>query len=159
MKELFPSLDPITSSGKHTGQLLREEVKEFLPLVRFLALTTDEFTKHVLPTGIFTDSEAVAILKTIKHVPGACLPEVAPLAFRLPRNAKSKSVVEGEASSRAQEATTTTTTTTTHSQGQAGGRHTLTSRNYPHQQNRVRGSTTNARNNTRPFANCMKWHY
>lgn len=142
IKESLEGLDAITSPDKPPVYLLREEVKEFLPLVRFLAMTTDEFIEHVLPTGIFTDSEAVAILKGIKQVPGASLPEVAPLPIRQPRrNTKSKSVSLVSSSKPEHEQGTTTSP---RPQGQYHTKYTRTTRS-------ARGGSTNTRNNTRPF--------
>ncbi|XP_045612835.1 uncharacterized protein [Procambarus clarkii] len=58
--------------------ILRHEIEEFLPMVRFLTMTTDEFTQIVLPSGVFNNDESIAILLKIKGVPGSCLPAVAP---------------------------------------------------------------------------------
>lgn len=66
---------------------VRQEIEEFLPLVRFLTLTTDEFVECVLPSNVFTSREGIKILMKIKGVPGSVLPEVAPceLTVRLPQ--------------------------------------------------------------------------
>lgn len=42
--------------------LLKEEVEEFLPRVSFLAMTTQEFVAHVMPSGVFSPEEDLAIL-------------------------------------------------------------------------------------------------
>ncbi|XP_063592918.1 BTB/POZ domain-containing protein 6-like isoform X2 [Penaeus indicus] len=56
---------------------LRQAVKEFLPLVRFRAMTTDEFVEHVLPSEVLNNDECVKLLKTIKGVTNVS-PDVAP---------------------------------------------------------------------------------
>ncbi|XP_037790818.1 kelch-like protein 3 [Penaeus monodon] len=56
---------------------LRQAVKEFLPLVRFRAMTTDEFVEHVLPSEVLSNDECVKLLKTIKGMADDS-PDVAP---------------------------------------------------------------------------------
>ncbi|XP_050701594.1 BTB/POZ domain-containing protein 6-A-like [Eriocheir sinensis] len=48
----------------HRSQL-KEEVDEFLPRVSFLAMTTNEFVEHVMPSGVFSPEEDLAILLNI----------------------------------------------------------------------------------------------
>ncbi|XP_069959635.1 BTB/POZ domain-containing protein 3-like [Cherax quadricarinatus] len=55
---------------------LREEIIEFLPLVRFLAMSTDEFVEYVMPAGVLTLQEASAILMNIKEVKDVPLPAI-----------------------------------------------------------------------------------
>ncbi|XP_045115254.1 uncharacterized protein LOC123506912 isoform X2 [Portunus trituberculatus] len=57
-----------------TRKELREEIEEFLPQVRFLTLTTDEFVEHVMPAGVLTLSEMTALLMSIKQLQGVSLP-------------------------------------------------------------------------------------
>nr|XP_045621881.1 BTB/POZ domain-containing protein 1-like [Procambarus clarkii] len=55
---------------------LRQEMNDFLPLVRFLTMTTDEFVENVVPTEVFTLEETCAILRNMKHIEGVPLPRV-----------------------------------------------------------------------------------
>lgn len=61
---------------------LRNVVKEFLPHIRFLTLSADEFVVHVIPTRIFTSDEAVSVLMNIKSLAGTPLPPIAPCTSR-----------------------------------------------------------------------------
>ncbi|KAG7164795.1 BTB/POZ domain-containing protein 6-like 5 [Homarus americanus] len=45
---------------------LRQVVEEFLPLVRFLTMTAEEFIQHVIPSGIVAVEEGVNILQGIE---------------------------------------------------------------------------------------------
>ncbi|ROT85086.1 hypothetical protein C7M84_021353 [Penaeus vannamei] len=65
----------IASRGACTDDL-RKEIEAFLPHVRFLAMTTQEFVEQVIPTGIFTPSEACDILTNITQSKEAPLPEI-----------------------------------------------------------------------------------
>ncbi|CAL4166032.1 unnamed protein product [Meganyctiphanes norvegica] len=47
----------------HMG--VREELEEFLPLVRFLTMDLEEFTKHVASTNVFTPEEIQVIQTNI----------------------------------------------------------------------------------------------
>nr|XP_045600629.1 uncharacterized protein LOC123759563 [Procambarus clarkii] len=60
-----------------TGRNLRKMVDEFLPCVRFLSMTTDEFVEHVLPSGVLSSDESVAILMNIKDIPNVPMPRFA----------------------------------------------------------------------------------
>ncbi|XP_042218263.1 BTB/POZ domain-containing protein 6-A-like [Homarus americanus] len=60
-----------TSSGN-----LRQEIEDFLPMVRFLAMTTDEFVEHVMPANVLTLEESSAILMNIKEVRDVPLPAI-----------------------------------------------------------------------------------
>ncbi|KAK8724473.1 hypothetical protein OTU49_011089, partial [Cherax quadricarinatus] len=55
-------------------RVLRRVVDEFLPCVRFLTMTTDEYVQHVLPSAILTSEESVAILMNIRDIPNVPLP-------------------------------------------------------------------------------------
>nr|XP_045602881.1 BTB/POZ domain-containing protein 6-like [Procambarus clarkii] len=63
--------------GRSQGsqRALREEIMDFLPSVRFLTMTTDEFVEHVMPAGVITLEEASAILMNIKEVKDVPLPD------------------------------------------------------------------------------------
>lgn len=54
----------------------RHQVEEFLPLIRFLTMTTDEFVENVLPTNVLTPKESNRILMNIKSVGNMQLPPV-----------------------------------------------------------------------------------
>lgn len=73
------NLNPEASPNSLT---LRREIEEFLPQIRFLTLTTDEFVEIVLPCNFFTTDESMAILMKIKDVPGSDLPSIAPCELR-----------------------------------------------------------------------------
>lgn len=79
----YPTATP--SEGK-VSTTLRAEVEEFLPFVRFLAMSTDEFVEHVLPTRILTSDEAVALLMNIKDIPNVPLPTIASCGCTEKRN-------------------------------------------------------------------------
>ncbi|XP_068242607.1 BTB/POZ domain-containing protein 6-B-like [Palaemon carinicauda] len=53
---------------------LREGIKDFLPKVRFLVMTTDEFVEHVMPAGVLTLEEMGDILMNIKLLSNVPLP-------------------------------------------------------------------------------------
>lgn len=53
---------------------LREEIKDFLPHIRFLTMTASEFVELVMPSGVFTAEEDMAILMTIEGL-DVSLPE------------------------------------------------------------------------------------
>ncbi|XP_071518152.1 BTB/POZ domain-containing protein 6-B-like isoform X2 [Panulirus ornatus] len=53
---------------------LRKVIMDFLPMVRFLAMTTDEFVENVMPAGVLTLEETSAILMNIKEVRDVPLP-------------------------------------------------------------------------------------
>ncbi|XP_071525785.1 BTB/POZ domain-containing protein 6-like [Panulirus ornatus] len=67
---------------------LRQEVEEFLPLVRFLSMTTEEFVVCVVPSNIFTSQECIAILKRIAGIEGPDLPEVASCEYTRKRKSR-----------------------------------------------------------------------
>ncbi|XP_042231427.1 uncharacterized protein LOC121872611 [Homarus americanus] len=71
-----------------TGRSLRKVVDEFLPQVRFLTMKTDEFVEHVLPSGVLTSDESVAILMNIKNIPNIPLPRFAATSARDKRKSK-----------------------------------------------------------------------
>lgn len=101
-KTLSPQLEPdeekeetLVENPQEKGLQLsefRKEVEEFLPLIRFLTMTTDEMVQHVLPSGVFTDNEGIAILKTIKGIVGARLPQFVPFQATMKRDPLVKSV-------------------------------------------------------------------
>lgn len=57
--------------------LLKEEVEEFLPRVSFLAMSTQDFVAHVMPSGVFSPGEDLAILLNMAgykvNLPQECL--------------------------------------------------------------------------------------
>ncbi|KAK3860250.1 hypothetical protein Pcinc_033688 [Petrolisthes cinctipes] len=61
------------SQGCGTDEV-REAILEFLPQIRFLAMTTDEFVEHVMPSGVMNLQEASAILMNIMKVRDVPLP-------------------------------------------------------------------------------------
>nr|XP_053647314.1 kelch-like protein 40 isoform X3 [Cherax quadricarinatus] len=70
----------VPSDINHCGEepfipKLRNIVKGFLPLVRFLVMTSEEFMRYVLPSGILTNDEGVAILQRIEGVQSVVLPD------------------------------------------------------------------------------------
>lgn len=69
---LFPSFRRGRAQG--TRKELREEIEEFLPQVRFLTLSTDEFVEYVMPAGVLSLSEMTALLMNIKQLQGVPLP-------------------------------------------------------------------------------------
>ncbi|XP_042867792.1 uncharacterized protein LOC122250449 [Penaeus japonicus] len=69
-KRCPPSGQPVGSqSESQESNALRNVVKEFLPSIRFLTMSTDEFVKHVLPSRVLTSDEAMAVLMNIKNIP------------------------------------------------------------------------------------------
>ncbi|KAK8737927.1 hypothetical protein OTU49_004306 [Cherax quadricarinatus] len=58
-----------------TPSELRREIEDFLPYLRFLTMSTDEFVENVVPTEIFSPEEICAILRNIKNVKGSPVPK------------------------------------------------------------------------------------
>ncbi|XP_064084986.1 uncharacterized protein LOC135200340 [Macrobrachium nipponense] len=58
------------------GVLLRKEIEELLPYIRFLTMTLDEFVKYVMPTGVISAEECNSILMNIKQIPGIPVPPI-----------------------------------------------------------------------------------
>lgn len=54
---------------------LRKEIIQFLPLIRFYTMTSDEFVQHVLTTDVLTPDESVYMLKHIAK------PHAEPVSF------------------------------------------------------------------------------
>lgn len=69
-----PFLFPCRGRAQGTRKQLREEIEEFLPQIRFLTLSTDEFVEHVMPAGVLSLSEMTALLMNIKRLEGMALP-------------------------------------------------------------------------------------
>ena len=55
---------PSTASG------LRQEISQFLPLVRFFTMTYEEFVQSVVISDVLTPDESVFILKSIANPEG-----------------------------------------------------------------------------------------
>ncbi|XP_047487663.1 BTB/POZ domain-containing protein 6-B-like isoform X1 [Penaeus chinensis] len=55
---------------------LRDEISDFLPMVRFLSMTTDEFVEHVMPSGVLSLQEISSILMNIKELMDVPLPTI-----------------------------------------------------------------------------------
>ncbi|XP_042874688.1 uncharacterized protein LOC122254897 [Penaeus japonicus] len=82
-KRCPPSGQPVGSqSESQESNALRNVVKEFLPSIRFLTMSTDEFVKHVLPSRVLTSDEAMAVLMNIKNIPDVPLPNIASCTSR-----------------------------------------------------------------------------
>ncbi|XP_066982134.1 uncharacterized protein [Macrobrachium rosenbergii] len=58
------------------GVLVRKEIEELLPYIRFLTMTLDEFVKYVMPTGVINAEECNSILMNIKQIPGIPVPPI-----------------------------------------------------------------------------------
>ncbi|XP_042212559.1 BTB/POZ domain-containing protein 1-like [Homarus americanus] len=55
-------------SGKTSTPLgIRQEISQFLPLIRFLTMTSDEFVQNVLTTDVLSSDESVFVLKHIAN--------------------------------------------------------------------------------------------
>lgn len=72
-----------------TPESLRQVVGEFLPLVRFKTMTTDEFVEHVIPSMILSNDECITLLKTIKGV-AETLPDIASCDISVRRPSREK---------------------------------------------------------------------
>ena len=59
---------PTTASG------LRQEISQFLPLVRFFTMTSEEFVQSVVTSDVLTPDESVFILKNIANPEGDISP-------------------------------------------------------------------------------------
>ncbi|CAL4220975.1 unnamed protein product, partial [Meganyctiphanes norvegica] len=55
---------------------LRKEIEEFLPKIRFLTMSTNEFVDHVMSCNILTMEENEAILKNIRQLPNIPVPPI-----------------------------------------------------------------------------------
>ncbi|XP_042867793.1 uncharacterized protein LOC122250450 [Penaeus japonicus] len=82
-----PHCQPVGSqSESQESNALRNVVKEFLPSIRFLTMSTDEFVEHVLPSRVLTSDEALTVLMNIKNIPDVHLPNIASCTSRKKRS-------------------------------------------------------------------------
>nr|XP_053647315.1 kelch-like protein 8 [Cherax quadricarinatus] len=72
---------------------LRQVVREFLPLVRFLSMTSKDFIKDVLPSGVISEAEGVAILQWLEGAFSIPLPNFVGYLATKPRKVLSTSVL------------------------------------------------------------------
>ncbi|ROT72127.1 hypothetical protein C7M84_009499 [Penaeus vannamei] len=62
--------------ARRSTKSLRDEISDFLPMVRFLSMTTDEFVEHVMPSGVLSLQEISSILMNIKELMDVPLPTI-----------------------------------------------------------------------------------
>ncbi|XP_069169173.1 BTB/POZ domain-containing protein 6 isoform X3 [Procambarus clarkii] len=70
---------------------LRQVVVDFLPFVRFLLMTSDQFVRYILPSGVLSNGECVAILQNIEGAHSIDLPDFVSFRAAKPRERITKS--------------------------------------------------------------------